>query len=182
MSIQINKSHSKSDLVRIIETFNLGDSEYLYLDYNKIEIQEFLIGELSKLSEIDFDNDLYFDDLNELINFLKKPNMSKIPIKTKNEILQIAKNINYYYKTNNLRDIENLDDLFRKGKYISDYGDIPSVRRAIKLINSFHYKDIELNITPKIHYELIETQTKKQNNKPQLKIIYHSEPIIINLD
>jgi len=170
MDFEIHKTHSKSDLIKVIETFELFDNNFKYKDLNKQTLQLFLIDAINQIDEIDLDNDLYIDDVEELKEYLINPNLTKIPIKDKNKILKIAKDINFYFKTNKLN-FESIEDMIEKAESISYYGDCPSVRRAIKQINNIYNKKIEVNITPKVLYDLLEKEEEKKEYEPKMKVI-----------
>jgi hypothetical protein len=179
MEYEIHKTHSKSDLIKVIETFDLFDDDFKYKDLEKQNLQYFLIDSINKMKEIDLDNKLFIDDIDELKEYLINPNPTKIPIKDKQFILKTAKNINYYFKTNELR-FKDVDEMIQIGREISVYGDCPSVRKAIDKLNNHYNSQIELKITPKVLFDIIEKKEAKDSYKPKTKFI--NKEITISFD
>lgn len=135
---KIDKSHSKKTLCEIIEIFELQISNHLNM--NKKELSKSILYELSKIEQIKEDNDYYFiKHKSELMKYLTQPDPSKtLTVKEKEEVMNLAKfliiycNNNFYLSTSPFLDH---DDMIKKAKYISAYGDIPSVRKAIFRLN-----------------------------------------------
>ena len=145
----ISKTHSKLDLLEIINDLNLP-IVHSHQD-NKKDIQEKLKSFCEKEDDFIFKKENiyhiknYYDLKCYLININPK---KKISIKEKKQVMFIAKNIiNYclhgkvldwspYY--NEHQQIN--DDLH----YVKQFGDIPSVRRACYLFN--------LTLTPENHF------------------------------
>lgn len=133
-----HKSHSRLDLINIIKHFKLPIEDPD--DYNKKILTEKLIICLDTIDRIDPDNDYYnICSLNELKEYLLKPNQKKIlSIKDKNEIMTIAKLIIQYCKGGYVVDLsyfDTMDDIYVEARRLSQFGDIPSVRRMCTLLN-----------------------------------------------
>jgi len=134
-----HKSHSRKDLIDIIKLFKLPieDAE----DYNKKQLIEKLFNCLYKEIEyIEPDNDYYgISNLHELKEYLIKPNQKKIlSVKDKNEIMKMSKLIIQYCKVGycvELSYFNTMDDIYVEARRLSQFGDIPSVRRMCQLIN-----------------------------------------------
>ncbi len=135
---KIDKSHSKKTLCEIIEIFDLKIADYINM--NKKELSKSILYELSKIDKIKEDNDYYFiKDKSELMEYLIQPDPSKsLTVKEKDEVMNLAKfiiiycNNDFFLSTSPFLDH---DDMIKKAKYISAYGDIPSVRKAIDKLN-----------------------------------------------
>tara|TARA_R110001592_G_scaffold199756_2_gene448398 strand:+ start:333 stop:884 length:552 start_codon:yes stop_codon:yes gene_type:complete len=171
----IDKSHSKADLIDLINLLELK-IVFSHAD-NKKDIQDKLIELIE--SDILIKINYYKIETKEgLINFLVKKNPKKIlSIKEKNDVMQICKNIINYCKGgynidsceiyNNIKDIS--DDL----DYIKQFGDIPSVRRACKLIklcSKLGTNDYTPLISPQVQKLLDEKKKVKYIKNNSLKI------------
>ena len=135
---KIDKSHSKKTLCEIIEIFDLTVCDHKNM--NKKELSKAILYELSKIEKIKEDDNFYFiKDKAELMEYLIQPDPSKsLTVKEKDEVMNLAKfiiiycNNDFYLSTSPFLDH---DDMIKKAKYISAYGDIPSVRKAIYKLN-----------------------------------------------
>jgi len=141
---KIHTSHSKKTLCEIVEIFELNVVEYSKL--NKQQLSKQLLYQLSVIDQIKPDNDYYFiKDKQELIEYLTNPDCSKtLSVKEKDEVMELSKYIIMYCKNGfylSHSPFLDWDDMIEKAKHISQYGDIPSVRRAIELLN----RDRKLN-------------------------------------
>ncbi len=155
----IHKSHSKLDLIEIINDLQLN-IVFSHQD-NKKDIQEKLKNFCENKMNFIFKTNIYLiKNYYDLQCYLKNQSpKKKISIKEKKIVMFIAKNvINYclhgkvlewssYY--NSHQQIE--DDLM----YIKQFGDIPSVRRACHLMN--------ITLIPEQHFiPLISPQVKER--------------------
>lgn len=135
---KIHSSHSKKELQEIIEVFELKIANYKNM--NKKDICHSLMYELSKIDEIIEDNEFFFiKNKAELMEYLIHPDSSKsLTIKEKAEVMEIAKYIMMYCKNSyylSYSPFLNWEDMYEKVKHISQYGDIPSVRKAVDGFN-----------------------------------------------
>tara|TARA_R110002096_G_scaffold85987_1_gene198299 strand:- start:479 stop:808 length:330 start_codon:yes stop_codon:yes gene_type:complete len=99
--------------------------------------------------------------------------MKKIPIKKRNEVILIAKKIISFCKSNgniNRSLFESLDEVIEQTKYISDYGDFSSVRRAIRLINEAYELNIECSMSNETEKKLDIKSRIKEYSCPTLQI------------
>jgi len=181
----INTSFSKKELINIIVLFELNTNVSELNDLNKNQIKCLLKDYLEQIDSDEefFENDLYIDDKKELINYLENFNQNKITINQKNNIIKISKEILWFIKNKRFIFFKDYQDLFNKCNQIAQYGDIPSVFKAIKKINdnNFFEDKIKINITPKKIYELYQ---KKINNieKNSIKINYNTNKFVIKFD
>lgn len=134
-----HKSHSRRELIEIIKLFKLPieDCE----DYNKKDLTEKMIDTLNTIDNIIPDEHFYgINNLNELKEHLIKPNQKKIlSIKDKNEIMITAKLIISFCKGGYCVEIsyfDSMDEIYVEARRVSQFGDIPSVRRMCKLLNN----------------------------------------------
>jgi len=185
----IHKSHSKNDMIELINLLNLP-IVFSHQD-NKKMIQEKLISVLNTSFEIK-NNYFKIETKQDLIDWLINKNPKKtLNVKEKNDVMLIAKHIINYCKNNynidtslkynNHKEIE--DDI----DYIRQFGDIPSVRRCCKLLQSDPYfckSQFKPLISPQIKKELEEKQYTKHVHLNILKIRYSTpeNPVIVYFD
>ena len=136
---KIHSSHSKKELQEIIEIFDLNVVNYTNM--NKKDICNSLIYELSKIDDIKKDDDYFFiKNKTELIEYLINPDSSKsLTIKEKNNVMELAKYIMMYVKNGyylSQSPFLDWDNMYERVIYISEYGDIPSVRKAVDGFNT----------------------------------------------
>ena len=104
----------------------------------------------------------------------KSPN-KQITDKTLLDINKRVKNIIYYCKNCgyevSLSNYESLEDIIKDANFVRIYGNLPSVRRAIKLLNlDSKIKDmIEVIMSQKTKKSLEEKQRVKASMKPSYK-------------
>lgn len=133
----IHKSHSKSELVRIIQTYNIDICNPKH--YRKIDLSAILVDKLKTMDNIKPNEEFPFLNIIELKHHLIQVNPKKrLTIKQKNDIVMITKKIKQYCR--NHYNIETsqyncINDLENDIDYISQYGEIPSVRMAIRELN-----------------------------------------------
>ena len=137
--LSFHKSHSRKDLIDIVKLFKLPieDAE----DYNKKDLTDEMIETLNRIDNIIPDEYYYgIENLQELKEYLIKPNQKKtLSIKDKNEIMTMAKLIIQYCKGGFCTEIsyfETMDEVYVEARRISQFGDIPSVRRMCNLLNN----------------------------------------------
>lgn len=160
----IHKTHSKKELIDIVEFFNFPIEEYEEL--NKENLILGIIKTIDLIPEIIPDYDfLLINNKDELKEYLAEPNQDKtISVKEKTKVMRKAKRIINYCK--NGYDIYkssfiDITELLDNANYIAEHGNIPTCRRAIKMLNDdvkIPY-NIELKMTKKCKREL---EIKKQ--------------------
>ena len=184
----IHKSHSKTDLIDLINHVNLK-VVFSHQD-NKRNIQD----KLYELLETQFAIEKNFyniDNKDGLIQYLTNQNPKKtLTIKQKNDVMMICKHIIQYCKNNyeiSHTKYDTMKDLQDDMDYIKQFGDIPSVRRCCRLMN----EDIKMNgikfnplISPQVKKDLEEKKTMKKNYVIPLTINHATEdnPIILYFD
>tara|TARA_R110000796_G_scaffold17696_1_gene54296 strand:+ start:163 stop:717 length:555 start_codon:yes stop_codon:yes gene_type:complete len=165
MDITISKTHSKTDLIELINTIDLP--VVFGMSDNKRSIQHKLLKSLNE--DIYYKPNVYkILTTQDLISYLTIKNPKRtLSVKEKKNIMKICKAIVIFCKCkyilqsqNYYKDLKQIDDDML---YISQFGDLPSVRRACKLMNE--------NIMSKVKYEpLISPQIRKDlDEKLKLK-------------
>tara|TARA_R110002050_G_scaffold300762_1_gene472326 strand:+ start:14608 stop:15156 length:549 start_codon:yes stop_codon:yes gene_type:complete len=154
----IHKSHSKNDLVKIIESLHIKVPNPR--KYKKVELSALLSYELNTVDEIELPRDSMFLNIIDLKYFLTSCNPSKIlTVKEKNNVINICKKIKHFSRNGfdiNITDYKSLNHLFTDANYIKEFGSIPSVRKSLKELNKYPDKPYEwiVNIPPHIKMEL----------------------------
>jgi len=164
----IHKSHSKTDLIDLINILNIK-IVFNHSD-NKTDIQEKFVNYLEHQADIDFPENNYYNiyNISELKDYVINENPKKIlNVKEKNNIMNICKKIITYCNDDyNLENscYESLKDIIDDMDYIKQFGDISSVRRVCKLMNKNPLCDNIFNplISVSVRKEL---DSKKTSNK-----------------
>jgi phage host-nuclease inhibitor protein Gam len=184
----IDKSHSKTDLIDLINDLNLP-VVHSHQD-NKKDIQDKFIHCLNEKLTIP-ENFYKIKTKEDLINYIKNKNPKKtLSIKEKQDVMKICKKIIQYCKSN--YDLENTDynnyqELIDDMDYIKQFGDIPSVRRCCRLMNddvkTSGIKFIPL-ISPQVKKELEEKNNVKavKTYKLTIKRATPEQPIVLYFD
>lgn len=147
--MKIHQSYSKKDLVKIINENNINCIDLKLTRYD-------IIKELEKLEDkYDF-------------KFLEKENNNKsLTIKQKNDIIFRAQTIISLQKNGFNFDksfFNSEEQLFRECNYLANYGDISSVRRAIKFVNDQYHKNIKIKISNEVSNHLQKKEIIKKNS------------------
>jgi hypothetical protein len=166
----INKTFSKGDLLNIISKFGIDIPNAHTMD--KLRISIALWSELHNITEIPPDNEVYMiENLEQLKEYLQKPNPDKIlTVKQKNKIMRFCKEVIVY--CNNGYNIDcsifnSIEEIHIPMKDISIHGDIPSVRRAIKLLNN------DPKLKDKIEPVISNRMKKQLENKKKKKVKHY---------
>ena len=169
MGDKIHTSHSRKDLLEMIEIFNLQIADCK--EMNKKSLQHHMMYELSKIDEIVEDNEFYFiQNKDELLQYLIHPDSSKtLTVKEKEKVMELAKYIIMYCKNGfylSHSPFIDYDDMIKSAKFIANYGDIPSVQKAICHIN----KDQKLKEPIEL---MMSSKCKKRNERKKRLVQKH---------
>ena len=173
----IHKSHSKNELVKICEAYNFNINNPR--QYRKIDLSALIVDYMNQLEYIEPNDDYYFCDKTDLELFLINVNPKKrLTIKEKSKVIDLCKRIKHYCRNgfhDNINGFRTIQDVYEKAEYIKPYGDIPSVRKAIRELNNQHYKlyNIEPIISKHIQQELDNKHKLKSNGCYKLEIKHH---------
>jgi hypothetical protein len=187
----IHTSHTKKDLYELIETYQLYMRTPLadYKCLSKDILNERLWIVILKLRKIPKCDTLhYFDSIADLRTYLIKPSPNRVV--TGDDLLDVnhrTKNIIYYCKKCGyeikLSNYDCIEDIFIDVNIIRLYGNIPSVRRAIKLIN----RDVKIKRTFECDMSnsmrrtlKIKEETKQQTSLLGLKKIHGKHLIVFD--
>jgi len=141
---KVHKSHSRKDMIELIKLFKLPIEDVE--DMNKKQVKNALLSVLETIKRIVPDDYYYgIHNVNELKEHLIKPNQKKqLSIKDKNEVIRVSKLVIQYCKAGfnvNLSFFNTMEDVYSEARRVSQYGDIPSIRRMCQLLNKNPYTD-----------------------------------------
>jgi len=163
--MSIHKSHTKKDLIEIIDVFGFNDTIEDYKELNKDSLSSLLSVHLRVIDRIKPNKDYYdFEDMNDLREYLRNPSPNQVlTIKEKDLIIDKAKKIIFYCKICGYcihsTTYDSYEELIQDAHSIRKYGDIPTIRRALKLLN----EDIKLHhkIAPIMTYRIQQRLARK---------------------
>jgi len=169
--MKIHNTHSRKELMDIISVFELPIKNRN--EYNKSQLQMKIIDCLNYFDSINPDMDYFFCETKEdLIVYLENPNPDKnLTIKEKDDVMSRSKKIigycrnNYYLMPSSYM---SFDEVYNDAVHIAKYGGIPSVRKAIELLNSdpkLAYP-IELKIPKRVENQIKKKKKIKQADIP----------------
>jgi hypothetical protein len=173
----IHSSHSKKDLIELIELFELWDIED-YRDLPKPDLQIALWSYVKKLKKIKPDSEFYFiDDVAGLMKYLNQPCPRQLLTRPKLEhITDLCKDIIFYSKTCSHclggSNYTCIDEVIEDGIEISQYGDLPIVRRALRLLNEDLKIDVDIEpvLTKRVKKKLARQEALRVKNVAKLEV------------
>ena len=167
----IHMSHSRKELLDIIRVFNLPIPNKN--DKNKKSLQDSIVETVRFLDNVQPEDEYFFvNSKEELIDYLQKQNPAKtLTIKEKTDVMLIAKKLigysrnGYYLLPSGYMDTI---DVFKDASYIAKFPEIPSVRKAVELINlDPKLRDkIEMTIPRRVKKQLEKRKKVKQKSIP----------------
>ena len=162
----INKTFSKGDMIEVIRAFNIDIPNFASMDKSTLSMK--LWAELCSIESIQPETDIFnISDIEELKTYMINKNPNKLlSVKEKNKLMRFCKEVIVYCNNGYNVDMSVFNDFTEielQIRDISKYGDIPSVRRAIKLFN----KDPKLKeeINPIISNRVKREINLKKKNK-----------------
>lgn len=169
--MKIHNTHSRKELFDIITVFQLPIPNKN--DFNKAQIQMRIIECLDYFENINPEKEYFFIETKEqLIKYLEDPNPNKtLTIKEKDDVMARAKKIINYGRNNYFlmpSSYMSFDAVYNDAVKISKYGSIPSVRKAIELLNNdpkLAYP-IELRIPKRVENQIKKKKKLKQSDVP----------------
>ncbi len=130
----IHLSHTRRDIVDIIETFKFPIK---YNDVDKNVLFQMTDDYINKLKNLDGS----VDDLIHIKTYLSSINQNKIKINDRDKYIEIAKNIIFYVKNGCLLSYTNYlceDELKRDVITLCKFCSLPTVLRAVNMLNDSH--------------------------------------------
>ena len=158
----IDKTFSKGDLLEIISRFSIHVPDCATLD--KLRLSIMLWTEINNMGSIPEDNEIYMiKTLEELKIYLTNPNPDKVlSVKQKQKIMRFCKEVIIYCTNGYLLEcsiFQNLEEIYIQMRDLRVYGDIPSVRRAIRLLNE----------DPKLSDKIVPVISNKMKRQLEMK-------------
>tara|TARA_R110000822_G_C15169936_1_gene479157 strand:+ start:51 stop:611 length:561 start_codon:yes stop_codon:yes gene_type:complete len=170
-TIRIHPSHSRKELFDIISVFELPIKNRN--EFNKAQIQMKIAECMDYFDKINPDMEYFFvENKQDLINYLEFPNPHKnLTIKEKDEVMNRSKKLinyarnNYYLMPSSYMSFE---EVYTDAVHISKHGGIPSVRKAIELLNkdSKLAYPIEVKIPKRVENQIKRKKKTKQSAVP----------------
>jgi hypothetical protein len=182
----IHPSHPRKELVEIVEIFQIFQVKD-YKDLRKMDLSRNLWYVLTKSEYIKPDQTHYFvENVHELREYLMKPHHKQIPNDVvREDVISRVKNLLFYSKTgydfvgSNYKDIEGViaDVLF-----VRNYGDLPAVRRAIRLVNGDEKMPTKMSpvLTRRCEKKLL--REKKIRSDTTLRFRLSRDPVTLIFD
>tara|TARA_R110000851_G_scaffold80680_2_gene177388 strand:- start:40 stop:612 length:573 start_codon:yes stop_codon:yes gene_type:complete len=168
----IHKSHSRKDLIDIIDIYEL---DFDLLENYREETKDYLLTNLWIMlqnKDVFFtpkqDTFLFFENIDDIKSYLARSSPNKqITDKTLLDINKRVKSIIYYctkcsYEPQ-FANYDSLNDIIRDAEFICIYGNLPAVRRAIKLLN------LDSKIKDKFHVSMSQKTKKSLDEKERIK-------------
>ena len=168
--MSIHKSHSKQELIDIINDLQISNIELSHSD-TKSDTHAKILAYMDAFPSEKYPENVYkICDTHDLRVYLTNTNPKKnLSVKEKSVVMGICKEITRFAKSNyivqntryaSIKELE--DDML----YIVQYGDLPSVRRATKLMNeniqrTRHWTCI---ISPQMKKVIDEKEQQKKTN------------------
>jgi len=168
--MSIHKSHSKQELIDIINDLQISNIELSHSDTKSDTHAKILAYMDDNPTDKYLDNVYRINDTHDLRVYLNNQNPKKnLSVKEKAVVMGICKEITRFAKSNyivqntryaSIKELE--DDMM----YITQYGDLPSVRRSVKLMNdniqrSRHWTCV---ISPQVKKVIDEKEEQKRTN------------------
>tara|TARA_R110002126_G_scaffold138407_1_gene282816 strand:+ start:467 stop:1024 length:558 start_codon:yes stop_codon:yes gene_type:complete len=185
--MNIHKSHSKTDLIDLINY--LGLPIVFNHSNNKKELHEKMHTCIESSDRGAFlpENHFGIDTMGHLSIYLRKANPKKtLSIKEKSDVMTICKGLIVYcngnYDLNLSPQYSDTQSILDDALYIKNFGDIPSVRRACRLLKG-DPKFVGQHFDPIISPQVMKTLDEKASlKKPGPRYSFIRKDIVITFD
>lgn len=169
----IHQSHSKKDLIELVERFQLYQL-HNYKDLRKDKLAKGIWEILESMETIHPDKDVFFvEDIVELREYLKKTSCKQITSNSvKYDVADRVKNLNFYVKSGYVlkgSPYKTTDEVMVDAEFIRHFGDLPSVRRVIDLLNQDVKTPMALKpiMTRRVEQRVTKKEEMKTRNTPK---------------
>ena len=185
--MNIHKSHSKTDLIDLINY--LGLPIVFNHSNNKKELHQKINECLASADRGAFlqENHFNIDTMGQMSVYLKKPNPKKtLSIKEKSDVMSICKGLIVYcqggFDLNLSPQYNDTQGILDDALYVKNFGDIPSVRRACRLLQG-DPKFVGQCFSPIISPQVMKTLDEKAAlKKPGPRYSFVRKEVIITFD
>jgi len=161
----IHSSHSRKDLLELCDIFNIRVDDKF--NCSKKVLSERMYESIKRARELEPDEKNYhLKDKKELLEYLEAPHQTKsLSISEKQEIIKYCRQIIFYCDNNYVLEphFESVEHLNTIAVYISNFGDISTVRRALEKLK--YDKKIETIIEPNISAKVKKELEKQRRLK-----------------
>jgi len=169
----IHPSHSKKDLIEVVERFQLYQIED-YRSHRKERLALYVWIALQDISYVVPDDEYFFvSDITELRSYLTTICVKQITSNSvKYDVCDRVKNLNFYIKggfafegTN----YESIDAVVSDADFVRNFGDLPSVRKALLNLGEDPKMPMKLYpvMTRRVQQRLIKNTEIKRQNTPK---------------
>jgi hypothetical protein len=167
----VHMTHSRKELLDIIRVFKLPITNKN--DKNKKQLQDAIVEVVRYLDNVEPEQEYFFiNSKEELIDYLERQNPAKtLTIKEKQEVMLTAKKLIAYSRNGYYLIPQGYMDaieVYKDASYIAKFPEIPSVRKAIELVNKDPKmrEKIEMVIPRRVKKQLEKRKAVKQSNIP----------------
>lgn len=167
----VHMTHSRKELLDIIRVFKLPITNKN--DKNKKQLQDAIVEVVRYLDNVEPEQEYFFiNSKEELIDYLERQNPAKtLTIKEKQEVMLTAKKLIAYSRNGYYLIPQGYMDaieVYKDATYIAKFPEIPSVRKAIELVNKDPKmrEKIEMVIPRRVKKQLEKRKAVKQSNIP----------------
>jgi len=179
----IHQTHSKKDLIEIVESFQLFEIENYGSMKKKMLAQE-VWRVLSGRDHITPDNEYFFvTTIDELMDYLVHTSAKQITSNSvKFDVVDRVKNLQYYTRggyefagTN----YECIEDVILDGEFVRHFGDLPAVRRVIESLNKDPKMPFSLKavMTRRVEQRVNKIRELRKKNFPRYHVKHGSVTI-----
>ena len=135
--MRIHGTHTRKNLIEIVEVFDLPIEDYT--DETKTSLARKIENILDTMKNVPRDDKyFYIENITQLKEYLSLPNQFRVSVKEKDKLIDIAKDILFYCREGYLLScsvFESTDEIREKAESIAFYGNIPTINRALLLLN-----------------------------------------------
>jgi hypothetical protein len=169
----IHPSHSRKELIEIIELFQIYQVDD-YRDLKKTTLAWTLWTVLTDTKYIKPDDEHYFiSNVGELREYLRRPSNRQVPNKVVREDVDTrVKHLLFYARCgfsflgSNYKTIE---EVLADAHFVANYGDIPAVGRALRLLNGNSSTHGDAKMPYQVHPVLTKRGREKQKRSDKVK-------------
>jgi hypothetical protein len=183
--MKIHSSHSKKDLHEVIEVFQIYEIEN-YKIMKKCELAPLLEASLDVRDYVPEDtNNFFIKNLNDLKEYLTIPTTRQITSNSvRFDVTDRVKNLLFYCRDCGynvaVSNYNTQEDVIADATFISNYGDLPSSRRALKFYNMDPKAPTKIHpiMTRRVERRVREMAEQKRENCLSLKT--HEGPFVLD--
>ncbi len=135
--MKIHSTHTRKNLIEIVEVFDLEIDDYT--DETKTSLARKIESILEEMDSVPRDDKyFYIENIEQLKEYLSLPNQFRVSVKEKDRLIDIAKDILFYCRNGYLLScsvFNTTDEIRERADELSFYGNIPTINRALLMLN-----------------------------------------------